>query len=239
MTQKVLDKDQKEITLPVSQKVVVLQEGDGYSDRLLLRRNKKAIEAIFDYMASLVVSIDQKTDIQASDLKQLFAPDNEFLMVEAYRLNYGDMFDFEFTCPSCDFSEARSVPLDKLEFKKLPSGIQGPDPLIEITLPKTKKPATIGMLTGEKEIMLMQQATTQGVDLNQTDRLSLRSLDGNTDPAYEDVVKLPLADHRAIRKARQKLICGIDTTVRVVCSACGAPTTFNMLLNKDFFLPAG
>jgi hypothetical protein len=234
-----LERETKEIVLPISQKKVVIREGDGYSYRALIKRNKRIFESIYDYMASMVVSIDGKENINRENVLKLLLPDQEYLSIEIYRICYGDVFEFQFTCPACGKTNEQEFPLDKLEFMPLKEGLTGPDPIINITLPRSKKTAIVGMLTGEKELELLQQAITTGMDLNQGDYKALRSFDGGVDFSYEDILKLPLADHKAIRKARNKLICGYDPTAIVTCPNCEEQASVNILMHSDFLLPAG
>ena len=233
------ERDTREITLPISGKRIVIKEGDGYSTRALLKKNKRIFESIYDYLASMCVSIDDKPGVRTQDILKLLAPDQEYLSIEIYKLCYGDIFDFDFTCPACGETKPQEVPLDKLEFIPLKEGLTGPDPVITIDLPRSKKKAIVGILTGEKELELLEQAATTGVDLNQGDFKALRALGGEINFSYEDVVRLKLIDHKAIRKARQQLICGFDPTVNVVCPECEEKFQINVLMHRDFLLPAG
>lgn len=233
-----VDLDTRTFTLPVSGLEAVIREGDGYSDRLLLKKNTKTSDAVYDYLASLVVSLGGKSPVVASDLMDLYAPDTEFIMIECHKLNYGDVFDFTHTCPSCNFEERKGIPLLKLEYKSLPKSLQKPEPLVEIVLPKSGKRAVIGMLNGHKESLLLEQNRTTGLDLNKSDEMRVRSLDGAV-PTYEEVARLKLADHKAIRTAARQLVCGYDSRIRVICSSCGEAMTFNIFMHPDFLLPTG
>ena len=104
------------ITLPISNKEVIIREGDGYSDKILLKKNKKLYETYPEYLASLVVDIDGKERVNKRDVLDLFAPDQEYLAIECYKLNYGNEFKFMFTCPHCEHNEEHSVDLETLEF---------------------------------------------------------------------------------------------------------------------------
>jgi hypothetical protein len=233
-----VDLDTRTLTLPISGFEAIIREGDGYSDRLLLKKNTKTADAVYDYLASLMISLDGKSPVIAHDLLNLYAPDTEYIMVECYKLNYGTTFDFNHTCPACNYEERKGIPLDKLDYKELPPALRKPDPTVEIILPKSGKRAVIGMLTGHKESELVAQNRTTGLDLNKSDEMRLRSLDGAI-PTYEEVARLKLADHKALRLAAQQLICGYDSRVRVVCSSCGEAMTFNMFMHPDFLLPTG
>jgi len=230
----------EKVTLPVSQKVVTITEGDGYSERMLLKKGKKMFEVMFDYLASLVLDIDGKK-ASPNDLLDLLLPDQEFLAIACYKLNYGNMFEFSHLCSSCGHEEDRAVDLNALEFQPWPKefGAPSPDPTVGLELPKSKKKLVLGLLNGHKERKLMEQASSGAIDLNQAVFQSIRTVDGGTDFAYEDVVSLPLADIKAIRKKRRKMTLGYDTTASVVCSECGANYQFNILSHSDFLLPGG
>ncbi|MGC8718231.1 MAG: hypothetical protein ACP5RW_09580, partial [bacterium] len=76
-------------------------------------------------------------------------------------------------------------------------------------------------------------------DPNQSTFLSIRSIDGSDKFSYEDIVNLPLMDHKAIRTVRSKLLFGPDTNIVVRCKSCGVKMQLNILVNKDFLFPAG
>lgn len=230
------EREDKEVTLPISGKRIVIREGDGFSTRALLKKNKRIFESVYDYIASMCVSIDDKPASKEAILK-LLVPDQEYLSIEVYKHCYDEIFDFDFTCPSCEKTNPQKVPLNNLEFKQLVGNFSGPDPVITLKLPRSGKTAVIGMLTSEKELELLQQAATTGPDLNQGDFKALRSLDGKIDFSFEDVIRLKLADHKAIRKARKQLICGYDTNVNIKCPDCEEDFTINILMHPDFLLP--
>jgi hypothetical protein len=231
--------EEREITLPISKKKIIIKEGDGYSFRALIKKNKRMFESVYDYIASMVMSIDGRGNIKKDDVLKLLLPDLEYLSIEVYKLCYGDIFEFDFVCPECGEEKPQEVPLDRLEFHALPEDLSGVDPVITITLPRSGKSAVVGMLSGEKELELMQGMITAGPDMNQGDFRCLRGLDGSVDFSYEDVIRLPLADHKAIRKARKRLICGYDPTVIITCPSCEEKSALNIMLHKDFLFPAG
>jgi len=232
--------DTRKLTFHVCKEPVTIKEGDGNVDKILLRKNRKFYEATSEYLAALTQSIGKKTSITKSDIMDLVSGDQTFLSIECYKLNYGDIFEFEYSCPDCNEPPGNQFfDLTKLPVIKLPQDLDTTDPTISLTLPRSKKTATVGMLNGHKEAILIEQILTTGADLNQGDFLSLRELDGSKDFSYEDVVKLPLADHKAIRGARKKLVCGYDTIITVTCDTCGSKNSRNVVMHKDFLLPTG
>ena len=229
----------RSLTFPVCKETVVIQEGDGFVDRLLLKKNKKFFDVVNDYIAALTVSMGGITKVTSEHVIDLLAPDHTFLQVECFRLSYGELFEFDHFCGACGETSPQSVDLTKLEFRELAPELDSTDPIFSFVLPRSKLSATVGMLTNRKEIELIQHMMTSGVDLNQSDFLSLRELDGSSDFSFEDVIKLPLADHKAIRKAKKRLVCGYDTSVRITCPSCEDISIINLLTHRDFLLPTG
>ena len=229
---------EKELILPISQHVVVIREGDGFATKLLLKRGKRGSETIYDYLASFIVTLDGMEKISAKELKDLLVPDTEYLAIECHRFNYGERFEFDLTCPYCSELTHNAINWATVEYIPLSSDSSGPpDPIVTITLPRSGCVCDIGMLNGHKEAILLNQEASGGLDLNQGDYLSLRSIDGSKSFTYEQVVKLPLLDHYEIRKARKKLVCGYDTRVIVLCPSCGERTRVNLLMHRDFLAP--
>lgn len=228
------------IALPISSKEVTIKEGDGYSDKILLKKNKKLYETYPEYLASLIVEIDGKERVSKKDVLDLFAPDQEYLAIECYKLNYGNDFRFMFTCPTCEHPEEHSIDLEKLEFKDLPDELKSTDPIVEGTLPRSRRRVTVGMLNGHQEALLLEQIISGPVvDSNQSAFQAIRFLDGSRDFSYEDVINFVQADLREIRRLRRKLLCGYDTEVVVKCSECGEKSSINLMTSRDFLLPEG
>ena len=228
----------REFTLYIADELVVLQEQIGYLELVITGQGKKNNEMAYDYLAKTAISIGDNETINPEAVKGLKAPDNEQLAVEAYILNYGEIFDFEYMCPSCNEPSEQGIDLVNLPFRYLDASVvKCPNPIVEILLPRAGIKAVIGMLDGHKESTLMSRMNTGSYDTNQSDFLCLQSLDGSEKFSYEDVVGLPLQDHKAIRKARKKLVCGYDTRIRVTCPYCAAKSSFGLLQHKDFLLP--
>jgi hypothetical protein len=227
----------REVVLPIGGQNVKIKEGDGYATRILLKRNKKMFEIISDYLASFVVSIGSLKKVTPAHILDLFVPDQDFLSVECYKLNYGDTFIFNEMCLACGTESEHSFPLADMKFVK-PKVEDSRDPSVIVILPKTKKKIKLGLLTGHKEALVMSQIET-GIDINQSEFQSIREFDGSTDFSYEDVLHLPLADHRALGKARKDLFCGFDANVKITCPSCSTPSVINVLVHRDFLFPIG
>jgi len=229
-----MQREKKTVTLPVSKKEVEIQEGDGYTERALLKKNKRVYETIPFYIAASVLSLDGKEKVEAKDIQELLVPDIEALLIEIYKLNHGSELWFEHQCQVCGKTSDVMVDLEELGFRELPEGIEGPDPTLDLTLPRSKKKAVIGCLKGKQETTLLDMQFAGHLDLNQADFQCLRSLDGDPNFSYEDVIKLPLADHKAIRRTRRNLISGYDVDVEITCPKCDSKDQVNILMQRDF-----
>ena len=144
-------------------------------------------------------------------------------------------------CSSCGQLNQHSIDLSALPLLDLPDDCEGgPDPVMNVLLPRSRKRARVGFLTVESDMILIEQMATAGaVDLNQGDFRALRALDGCDPITYEYVVKLPLMDHKEIRKARRKLQAGYDPLVSLVCESCQNYDVTNILGLRDFLFPSG
>lgn len=222
---------------------VTLRQGDGYANNILTTNNKKMFEVIPKYLAELVAKIGNKTKIEEKDILELWVVDQEWTLVENYKTNYGNILELEsIICPEkqCRRADDHSIDLNDLTVISLPDELKGSeDPTITIQLPRSGFSATVGLLNGYQEQILLRQQAAGKFDLNQADYQCLRELNGAKDFAYEDVVKLPLLDHKVIRKTRKKLVCGYDTNVELECRYCGTTWNLNFLSHRDFLIPAG
>jgi len=229
-----------EVITPISQLKIVVQEGTGYNERALLKKGKRLHQVIPDYLASLIAEMDGKP-CKTSDVMQFLVPDYEFLLIEAYKNCFDSFLSFVNVCSNCGQMNSHTVNLSELPMIPLPENCTGgTDPVIDLVLPRTKLRARVGFLTVQNDMILNEQMSSQGsVDLNQGDYLSLRMLEGCDPVSYEDVVKLPLMDHKAIRKARRELVAGYDPLVSLVCESCGNYDVTNILGLRDFLFPSG
>ncbi len=220
-----------------------VMEGDGSANRILMSKNRKMFEVVPRYLAFLTTSIGHRTSIEEKDVLDLFVVDQEWALVENYKAHYGNILEFgDMPCPNreCRKLGDHTKDLEELEVIQLPVELRNSeDPTITVDLPKSGGTATVGLLNGHQERLLLTQQAAGKFDPNQSDFQCLRELNGSKDFFYEDVVALPLLDHKVIRKARKKLICGYNTIIDLECSYCGHNWSLNFLTHRDFLLPAG
>jgi hypothetical protein len=235
-----MDLQTVDVIAPVSGKAFKLVEGTGYSDRLLLKKGKRLHQVIPDYLASLIAEMDG-APCKVADVMQLLVPDYEFLLIENYKNCFDVELEFMNVCSACGQLNKHTIDLSTLPIIPLSEEITGgPDPVVDLVLPRSKLRARVGFLIVQNDMILNEQHSSAGsVDLNQGDYLSLRMLEGSDPVSYEDVVRLPLKDHKAIRKARRELVAGYDPLVSLVCDSCQNYDVTNILGLRDFLFPSG
>ncbi len=217
--------------------------GDGAANKILLSNNRRMFEVVPRYLAFLTRSIGDRTDIDENTILDLFVVDQEWALVKNYKAHYGNILELEdVPCPNkdCRKTSDHIKNLDELEVIQLPEELRdSEDPTITVRLPRSGIMATVGLLTGHQEKLLLSQRAAGKFDPNQSDFQCLRELNGTKEFFYEDVVSLPLLDHKVIRKTRKKLICGYNTVIDLECPYCGHLWVINFLSSRDFLLPAG
>ena len=230
----------KEVETPVSQERIIIREQDGYAERLLLKKGKRIHQCLPDYLSFMIQSINGEK-CTTERVRQFLVPDYEYSLIEAYRVCYGDTLTFVQVCPSCGQLNEHSIDLSQLPLIPLPEEVTGgPDPVVDFVLPRTKKRARVGFLTVASDMIINEQHANAGsADLNQGDFLSLRMLEGSDPLSYEDVVRLPLMDHKIIRQKRRLLQAGYDPLVTLICESCQNYDVTNILGLRDFLFPSG
>ena len=229
-----------EVVTPVGGKSVKIHEGDGYNDRILLKKNKRLHQVLPEYLFSLIDTIDGEKPTLDMVMK-LLVPDYEFLLIKAYILNYGENLEFRNVCSACGDLNSHSINLANLPMIPLPEECKGgSDPVIDLVLPRTKKRASVGFLTVANDMIINEQMVATGtMDMNQASFLALRELEGCNPIAYENVIRLPLMDHKAIRGKRKELVDGYDPLASLICESCQNYDVINVLGLRDFLYPSG
>lgn len=226
-----------EVDLLISKRHVILEEGDGYTEQSLLRRGGKLYENIPYYIAAHCVSIDGQSPVTYNHIKTLYVAEKEQLLFEIFKLNNIDsMLTFGVTCPApeCGCEYKVTIDVNDIEIRQFPDEVNKETASIVGVLPRSNQEVEIGALTVEKELLIMAKSAMGDTDLNYVDYLSIRKLGGRTDFTYEDIMKLRAADHRVIRRLREKLVCGYDPDVKTQCPDCGKRDVVNIFSVRDF-----
>jgi len=223
-----MDLQTKSIVLPISNSVCIIQEADGFADKILFSKKFNLHKTYPDYWAYCTKTIDGKKPT-AQDIKRLLIPDQQYLAIEIYKLSYGDEMELKTACTACGKPIGVTVNLAELEIRPLPEGANPPDPSYEVKLPRTKRKVTFGYITYEKDMDDVDS------DYNPTRTVFkfIRSIDGQP-PVYEEVQKLPVRDLKYLREAMLTKATGYKTTVDVKCSHCDKEIEVNILVDVSF-----
>lgn len=227
-----MEKLTRVITLPVSHYQATIREGDGYAEKILFAQEDNIHLAYPDFWALLTEELNGKKPDRDAILS-LVIPDQRALAIEIFKLSYGSTLKLTAKCSKCGLPANYKVDLNKLPIVPLPEGLLPPDPTIKIKLPRDKRTVTIGYITGHQEI---EEADSPNFDPNRNDFKWVRSIEGKDKISYEDIVSLPLMDHKAIREVMSEMTCGYDTSVTFK-HGCGKMMTQNILSDPSFLMP--
>ena len=223
----------KDIVLPISQLSASIKEGDGWNEKILFSQGEKIHLTLPDYWASLTTKLGDKQKPTGDDILDLTLPDQHTLAIEIFKLSYGNILELRWTCAGCNKKAKYKVDLDTLEFIPPPEGAVPPDPTFEILLPRSKRRVRLGYVTGRKE---QEEFDAGTFDPNRADFRVIRSIEEIAKVSYEDVLNLPLMDHKVIREKVKDMECGYVTDVSFKHS-CGAERSVNILLDPSFLVP--
>ncbi len=227
-----MEKLTRVITLPVSQYQATIREGDGYAEKILFAQEDRIHLAFPDFWAMLTTELNGKKPT-SEDMLDLAVQDQRVLAIEIYKLSYGNMLKLTAKCSNCGKPANYPVDLNKLSFTPLPEGLNPPNPTKKIKLPRTKLNITLAYITGRQEI---EEADSPNFDPSRNDFKWVRAIEGKDKVSYEDVIALPLMDHKVIREAVAEMNCGYDTTVAFK-HGCGKIMTQNVLADPSFLMP--
>lgn len=233
----------KSIVLPLSQEQAIIKEGSGLHDRLLRRGEVNWTLNIPDYVSSLTESIDGKEVVDKERIFALKCIDYNALQIEIHRVCYEDVLVFWNICSFCGEPSPHAMDLSKLNMIPMPSGSSGgKNPLFDYKLPRSERRIKMQYLTvAQQRIIDSERMNTGNTDLNQSDFMSLHSLEGCDPVTYEEVLNLPLLDHKFIRDKQKELVCGYDTNILTQCSnkKCMKREIVDIMTLKDFLFPGG
>ena len=228
-----MEKLTRVITLPVSQYQATIKEGDGYAEKLLFENQDKIHLAFPGFWSHLTEKLGEKTKPSAEDILNLTLPDQHVLAIEIFKLSYGNILKLTNKCGKCGKPADYDVDLNKLEMLPVPDGSIPPDPVSKLKLPRSKLNITIGYIRGFQEL---EEQSADSFDPNRFDMKNVRSIEGKDKVSYEEIIALPLLDHKVIRETVKARECGYVTEVTFK-HGCGNQITQNILTDPSFLMP--
>lgn len=173
-----------------------------------------------------------------SALAKISINDVETLLVKIRQNTFGDIFYMKSQCPNCEVKNDLKLDLNSLQITR--SNNEDKDKLVELTLPKSGRKATIKLMGLGSISRLFSIFQKQQSELaTATSSVAITSLDGKQNPTSEDVMGLSVLDIKYINDEYNKLGGKIDTNITHECKECRKDfdTKLNVV-DPSFFFPS-
>jgi hypothetical protein len=166
------------------------------------------------------------TNITVAELYQM---DKLYVLMKLREISYGDEYQFEITCPSCQKPSEVMFKLSELPMKEVEEEFGDP---IEVTLPVLGHKLTIKLPRVKDE----QYFETTERALSNLWRFVMNINEFTQKAVITKVIeKLPLKDAHAVLNAISGTKYGLDTQVNFLCHYCSTRTKMEMPITSDFF----
>ena len=221
-------------------KQMTAKEEDILTSRTLLRKGV----ALDRVLQSLIVH----PQINANNL---LVGDRNAIIIAARSSAYGNMYETQVTCPSCQNTQDYAFDLNEMTVyhgtELDPSEVtSNDDGTFDITLPRTSIVVTFRLLSGTDEKSLVQAASSRKGNAYEravTAQLSKMVVGVNGVRSQEAVNYLvnniPSMDSRHLRAAYKTAAPNVDLTQYFECGECDYEADMEVPLTADFFWPGG
>lgn len=177
------------------------------------------------------------------DTGELLSGDRSFLLYHLRNISYGANYEFKITCSKCGTEFPTEANLNDIVVSYLEDRFEEP---CECTLPVTNVKAEFRLLRGKDEVALLHERSRRAkefggnqIDNTLTERYirQIISLDGITEAsAIEQFISLmPAGDSGFLREEMEAQACGVEYTLNVSCTSCGAEMESEVPITSDFF----
>lgn len=162
----------------------------------------------------------------------------------ACRINaYGEKYDFEYFCQTCETKNAAAVNLSELKHFEVDFDKIKEDGGILIKLPITTAVVKAKVLSGkddleiQKRVKQKQKHNLPEEPLIERYRQIITSINGNEDPLFITgfVKNMPLRDSKFFAKEYSKFLPGVDFTFEDECSKCNSVNKGGVPIGMNFF----
>jgi rubredoxin len=217
-------------------KQVTAREEDILANQELIKKGK----VLDKLMEAIIVN-------KSIRIEEILVPDQNSIFIAIRRLAYGDEYNVEVTCPSCNKKEKATFDLSNVKYKEInfeqfPKGQNN----FSFTLPSGIN-VTYKLLNKqdedaiETELNQLKKISKDGSN-DVTTRLKhvLTSIDGNTDrSAIRKFIdeKLTAKDSLALRRHMKETNPNIDVSFDFTCPSCGLERKLDMPLGASFLWP--
>ena len=181
------------------------------------------------------------------DPDSLLVGDRNALIISLRSVSYGNMYQTNVTCPSCQTTTPYSFDLNSAnvyrgEDEEELGVVYKGENFFEVELPITKLKIVFRLLTGKQEKRFLKSIEgKKETDTFITQHIfsMLVSANGNDSLEVRQYVSqnLPSIDSRFLRSIYKKINPNIDLTQDFECSNCGYEVEMEVPLSADFFWP--
>ena len=182
-----------------------------------------------DPNSDIISKLLEKT-MKGIHVEDLLSMDKMYLLMKLRELSYGDMYDFNITCPSCKENIKSSIALSKhLNMNYIPEDLTDPR---EITLPKLKVNAKV-RFPRSKEDSLFKDTETIYTNLFRF----VMSINGYEDPVFisKAINKMHLQDIKTLVSEINKGEYGVDPRFLFECPSCKFEEVMAVPMSVSFF----
>lgn len=235
-------KGYKTITLPISKKVVSINQMTGIEEEILTdsKTIKNAGKLITELLTSIIVEMDGKS-ASRQDVKDLLIGDRDFILVELRKISLGEIIESSFVCPNCGEKIHDEVSLDDLKVKEVGEDFEGVLTIELIDGYKDREGNKRNKITvkypdgntQEKTAVIMSQNIGRGnTELIKECIIEMEGIS----PVTRGVIKsLTKRDRDIILSKIDKNSPGVNFNVESVCNECGE--SFETMLDlTNFFV---
>jgi hypothetical protein len=237
----------KSIKLHLSGLETVIVQPDGNDETAVYEKDSNKARALLDFCARCVVRLGDIEKPSIQDIGRLSEPD--CIQVALGKLSEPDYIQVALNvycmatskrtlklggaCAKCGKPNGAVIDLTPWLEPEIPDYITGPDPTWEIYLPETGNHVVYGYPIAEKEIETLGSGK---LDLNYSDWIAIRSVDGSDRVKLREVASWPMPDHIAFREALMAKREWYETRIGLKHS-CGFWEEVNFLLDPRFVWP--
>ena len=188
----------------------------------------------------------------------LLIGDRNAILLAARRTGYGEDYEINITCPSCESKRAHTINLTEFletNYESLEEKLQNLDPdvvgrlpngNIVIKLPKTGWIVECRLLTGKDELYLInlsdsKKKSSLAEDVTIVEQMSLMiesiQLVKDRQEILAAIRSMPASDAKFLRKTYQDSTPSFDMKTKIDCPKCSLEQDLEVGFNQEFFWP--
>ena len=162
-------------------------------------------------------------------VNELYQMDKLYILMKLREISYGDEYNLEISCPSCQKDSSVMFKLSELPIKEVSEDFSDS---VEITLPVLGHKVNIQIPRVKDEHYF---ATTDHALVNLWRFVNAINEYDQKNIISEVIEKLPLRDAHAVLNAISSTKYGLDTQVSFLCNYCSTRTKMELPITSDFF----